>query len=133
MSLRETAPMTPQEARQLNPLRLAHVGDTVWDLMVRCRLLGSGKTVHHMHEGAVGFVNAHAQAESLGRLQPLLTEDEADIVRRGRNTHAHHAAPKNQDPADYAAATALEALIGYLYLTGEDERIRQLFAAAMEG
>ena len=132
MSLREFPPMTPEDVRLMNPLKLAHIGDTVWDLMIRSRLLAAGKTVHHMHEGAVAFVNARSQAAALRGMMDHLSPEEQDIVRRGRNTHAHHAAPKNQDPADYASATALEALMGYLYLTGQDERIRQLFAACVE-
>ena len=62
----------------------------------------------------------------------MLTEEEADVARRGRNAHAHHAAPKNQDAADYRAATALEALIGYLYLTGQEERLLTLFKHSQE-
>ena len=85
-----------------------------------------------MHKDAVACVNAQAQAAALTRIMPLLTADEQDVVRRGKNVHPHHAAPKNQDPRDYQMATALEALVGYLYITGQEERILCLFAASQE-
>lgn len=127
MSLRESAPMTEEAARLLNPLQLAFLGDTVWDLLVRTRLVYQGKNLRHLHQDAVACVNAAAQAVALKRLEGMTTEAEGDILRRGRNAHARHPAPKNQDPADYASATALEALIGYLYLTGQEDRLLFLF------
>lgn len=119
--------MTQEAARLLNPLQLAHIGDTVWEMLVRTRLVYAGRNLRHMHQDAVAGVNAAAQARALGRIAELLSETEQDVVRRGRNSHARHPAPRHQDPADYQAATALEALMGYLYLTGQDERIRTLF------
>jgi ribonuclease-3 family protein len=77
-------------------------------------------------------VAAPAQARQMDRMLPLLTDEEAAIYRRGRNAHAHHAAPKNQDAADYRAATALEALIGYLYLIGQEDRLLTLFKHSQE-
>jgi len=132
MPLREYPDMSGLDARMLNPLQLAHLGDTVWELMVRSRVTWARRNVRNMHKDAVACVNAQAQAQALKRIQSLLTEEEHDIVRRGVNTHAHHAAPKNQDPIDYQHATALEALMGYLYLTGQEERIRTLFIASQE-
>lgn len=132
LSLREQAPMPEAKARMLNPLQLAHVGDTVWELLIRSRLIYRGLNLRHMHQGAVDGVNAAAQAASLRRIEDVLTEQEAAIVLRGRNAHAKHPTPKNQDPADYQAATALEALIGYLYLTGQDERLLTLFQKTRE-
>lgn len=132
MSLREMAPLTEADARMLSPLRLAYMGDTVWELLIRQRLLHSGKSVRHMHQGAVGGVNAAAQAEALRRIEPMLTEAETDVVHRGRNAHARHPAPKHQQQADYQAATGLEALIGYLYLSGQEERLMTLFAHTQE-
>lgn len=125
--------MQPDDARRLNPLQLAYVGDTVYDLLTRSRMLYRGYNLHHCHQEAVATVNARAQAEALGRIESLLTAEEAAIVRRGRNTHAHHAAPKNQSAMDYQAATALEALVGYLYLTGQEERLLALFQQSQEG
>ena len=130
--LREFPPISLTEARLMNPLQLAHVGDTVWELLVRSRLALKKLKVSHMHREAIAAVNAGAQADALGRIEPLLSPEEADLVRRGRNAHPGHAAPKHQDPADYQAATGLEALFGYLYLTGQDERLLQLFAQAWE-
>ncbi len=132
MTLRESPPMTPEAARLLNPLQLAYLGDTVWELMIRSRLLYLGRNVHHMHRDAVAGVNAAAQAAALARLDGHLTEAEEDIVRRGRNAHARHPTPKHQAPADYQAATALEALIGFLYVTGQEERLRTLFACSQK-
>lgn len=132
MSLRESVPMAEEKARLMGPLQLAYMGDTVWDLLIRSRLVFRGLNVRHMHQGAIASVNAAAQAAALRRIEPLLTETEAGVVQRGRNAHAKHPTPKNQDPADYAAATGLEALIGYLYLTGQDERLLALFQRTQE-
>ena len=127
MSLREAEPMTEDAARLLNPLQLAYIGDTVWDLLIRTRLLYRGRNLRHMHQDAVAHVNAAAQASALRKIEDLVTAAEGDILRRGRNAHARHPVPKNQDPADYSAATALEALIGYLYVTGQEARLLHLF------
>ncbi len=124
--------MEEARARMLNPLQLAYIGDAVWELMVRSRIIYKGRSARHVHKDAVACVNAHAQSEAFRRIEAMLMEAEADIARRGRNAHAHHAAPKNQDAADYRAATALEALIGYLYLTGQEERLLTLFKHSME-
>ena len=122
--------MSEEAARLISPLELAFVGDSVHTLLIRSGL--TGRRPKDMQRLCAALVNARAQAEALGRVAPLLTEAEADIVRRGRNAHAHHAAPKNQDAADYRAATALEALIGYLYLTGQEERLLTLFMHSQE-
>ena len=87
-----------------------------------------------LHKQAVKQVNAGAQAEAANRIEPHLTERESDIFRRGQNAHSRHNAPKNQDPYAYSRATGLEALMGYLYLTGQNERILELYQiAAAEG
>jgi ribonuclease III family protein len=119
-----------REALLLSPLQLAYIGDTVWDLMVRTALIRTGKNLHNMHCAAVARVNAKAQAQALNRLSDKLTLEEADMVRRGRNAHPRHGAPKNQDPAAYSQATGLETLIGYLYLTGHHERLQELYKMA---
>ena len=80
-------------------------------------------TVHHMHSECISHVNAKAQAAYIRSLAGDLTPEETELVRRGRNAHSHHPVPKNQDPEDYAMATAFEVLIGYLHLTGKNERI----------
>ena len=124
--------MEESRARMLNPLQLAYIGDGVWELLVRTRIIYKGRSARHVHKDAVACVNAGAQAEAFRRIAPLLTEAQADIARRGRTAHAHHAAPKNQDAADYRAATALEALIGYLYLIGAEDRLLTLFKHSQE-
>ena len=97
----------PADIRGLNPLQMAYVGDTVHDLYVRSMLLFRGMAVGKMHRQAVRMVSAGAQARMLERIEPELTQEEADIARRGRNSQAKHAAPRHADPADYAHATAL--------------------------
>ena len=117
--------------RELNPLQMAYVGDTVHDLYVRSMLLSRGMTVGKMHKQAVRMVSAGAQARMLEAIEPELSEAEADIARRGRNSQAKHAAPKHADPADYAHATGLEALWGYLYLSGQSARLDELIKLAL--
>jgi len=119
------APLSEKEARLLNPIQLAFAGDTVYDLYVRTHLLLHEQVqVRLLHRHAVGLVNSHAQAEALLRIEPLLTQEEADVCRRGRNAHSRP--PKNADPGEYSRATALEALLGYLYLSGQEERLSLL-------
>ena len=120
-----------RDVRELNPLQMAYIGDTLHDLYVRSLLLARGMTVGRMHRQAIRMVSAHAQACMLERIEDELTVNEADIVRRGRNSQAKHAAPKNADPADYAHATALEALWGYLYLSGQTGRLDTLIRLAL--
>ena len=124
--------MEESRARMLNPLQLAYIGDGVWELLVRTRIIYKGRSARHVHKDAVACVNAGAQAEAFRRIEPLLTEAEADVMRRGQNAHARHNAPKNQDPYAYSRATGLEALFGYLYLKGDTDRLQTLFAAARE-
>ena len=116
-----------QQARLLNPLQLAYVGDTVWEMLVRTRLIHKGLNVHGMHRAAIAQVNAGAQAAALDRVMDKLNQEEETLVRRGRNAHSHHSAPRNQTPADYGNATGLETLLGYLYLTGQFDRLQELF------
>lgn len=123
-----THPLSVQEAKLKNPLSLAFVGDTVWDLLTRQQLLISNARVNALHRQAVQMVNAGAQAEAAARIESCLTEEEADLFRRGQNAHSRHNAPKNQDPYAYSRATGLETLLGFLYLTGRHERITELFA-----
>ena len=119
------------DVRELNSLQMAYVGDTVHDLYVRSMLLSRGMSVGKMHRQAVRMVSAGAQARMLEAIEPMLSETEADVARRGRNSQAKHAAPKNADPADYAHATALEALWGYLYLSGQTQRLDELIKLAL--
>ena len=120
-----------RDTKELNPLQMAYVGDTIHDLYVRSMLLSRGMTVGAMHKQAVRMVSAGAQARMLERIEAELTEAEADSARRGRNRQAKHAAPKHADPADYAHATGLEALWGYLYLSGQQQRLDELMKTAL--
>lgn len=110
-------------------LELAYVGDTLWDLMVRTRLVKKGGTMKNLNRAAVACVCAHAQSEALSRIEALLTEEEEGVVRRARN--AKQSPTKNADPGEYHRATALEALMGYLYLTGRTERMIELMNIAL--
>lgn len=122
-------PISDRDAMMMQPIRLAYLGDAVHSLLVRTILIYGGEKAQSMHRKSVQCVKASAQARALEKIQGMLSETEADVVRRGRNAHSHHGVPKNADPADYAQATALEALLGFLYLTGKIERIYQLYAA----
>lgn len=124
-------PLSLQEARLKNPLALAFMGDTAWDLLTRQRLLLSQAHVNALHKQAIRMVNAGAQAEAASRMEPVLTEAEQEIFRRGCNAHSRHNAPKNQDPHAYSRATGVEALFGYLYLTAQHERMAELFDIGM--
>ena len=123
-------PLTIQQAKLKNPLSLAFVGDTVWDLLTRQQLLASQAKAGALHRQAIQRVNAGAQAQCAARIESSLTEEETDTFRRGQNAHARHITPKNQDPYAYSRATGLEALFGYLYLTGQNQRILELFTLA---
>ena len=121
-----------QAANAVSALGLAHVGDGVWELLVWTWLCTNGRvTARGLHNSTVEHVSAPAQARVMDRLLPGLTEEELAVYRRARNAHVS-AVPKNATPGEYARATGLEALFGYLYLTGQTDRVNQLFAAAME-
>lgn len=116
-------------AAQLSPLVLAYMGDTIYDLYVRTQLLhSSDATPHGLHMAAAAKVCAAAQAAASARVLPLLNEQELAIYRRGRNAHMG-TVPKNASIADYRAATGLEAMIGYLYLSGNDARLHVIMQA----
>ncbi|WP_442956107.1 Mini-ribonuclease 3 [Paenibacillus sp. MMO-177] len=120
-----------KKTQLINPVVLAYVGDSVFELLVRQYLVSlPNHKSHHLHKEATKIVSAKAQRKLLEKWQPMLTEEEADIVRRGRNTKSG-APPKNADPADYRQATALECLVGYLYYEGRIDRLHELFAAAV--
>ncbi|MCR5567486.1 MAG: ribonuclease III [Clostridiales bacterium] len=126
MSLRFERMMEEHEAAQMNALQLAYLGDSVWELIIRYDLTVRKLNVHNMHKNCVNMVNARSQSQILSSIYDILYEREQEIVRRGRNAHAKHPVPKNQNPDDYAQATGFEALFGYLYVTGQNERIQQL-------
>ena len=114
--------------RAYSPLALAFLGDSVFEMMVRERLLGlANRPAGQLHAMAVEQVRAEAQAKGVQALLPHLTQEEERIVKRGRNAHTGHL-PKNANRAQYQAATGLEALFGYLYLDGQDDRLHELFS-----
>lgn len=122
----------PDDIRAISTLGLAHLGDGVFELMVRSWLCLHGKATNKgLHKATVKYVAAPAQAAAAEKIIPLLTEEEGDVFRRGRNT-SPHSVPKAASRADYQTATALEALLGWLYLQGRTERINRLFELMME-
>ena len=127
MDLRNEYVFQAQEAMLLNPLQLAYLGDAVWETMIRFELIRKRLNVRHMHQECVRYVNAQSQAKTLEKIYDLLSPEEQALVRRGKNAHAHHPAPKNQGIENYSAATGFESLIGYLYLTGQDDRLGEIF------
>ncbi len=112
-----------EEAQMLSPLQLAYVGDSVHALLVRTHLIQKNLLVRDMHAAANHFVSAVSQYQAVQALWPLLTDDEQAVVKRGRNAHPHHGAPKSASVEEYAGATGLETLLGYLFLTGQWDRI----------
>ena len=119
------------EIRAISSIGLAHLGDAVYELLVRTYLCAHGKaTGKGLHRATVDLVRAPAQAEAAEKILPLLTEEEQAVFRRGRNANVQ-SIPKNASRAQYQQATALEALIGWLYLRGEKDRIEELFAVMM--
>ena len=117
----------------LSPLSLAHIGDAVYELYVRTRVIREHPNMpaHKLHTHAVKYVKAAAQSASINAIQDILTEDETAIFKRGRNAKSP-TVPKNADIRDYRRATGFEALVGYLYLSGETERLDYIMSAAYE-
>ena len=117
-----------KQVNAISNLGLAHIGDGVYELMCRSYLCCKGdKTVKNLHKDSVAMVKAPTQAKFAEKLLPHLTEQEHDWFRRGKNAHSH-AAPKSATPQEYAKATGLETLFGALYLTGQKDRLNELFA-----
>lgn len=124
--------MTEEEVNKISVLGLAHMGDAVYEIMVRSWLCVHGRvTSRGLHAETVGFVRAPAQARAIDRIMPMLTESELAVYKRGRNTRVN-SVPQHADIAEYHAATGLEALFGWLWLCGARERANELFAKIME-
>ena len=121
-----------QEIDSISNLGLAHMGDCVFEILVRAYLCASGeKTVDNLHRDTIRMVKATSQAEFADKMLPLLTEEELAYYRRGKNSHVH-AVPKSATPAQYAKATGVEALVGYLFLSGQKERANEIFQIVMK-
>ncbi len=124
-----TEPVPKERASLMNPVVLAFVGDAVYTLLVRTELaVNSAAKANELNKRAAEIVSAHGQSGALERMLPLLTEEEDAVYRRGRNAKKTTKS-KNASVADYVRSTGFEALLGYLYLTGQTERIRELFAS----
>ncbi len=120
------------EIKMLSPITWAYIGDCIYELYIRTYLINETRLKpHNMHVEATKYVKAKAQADILKKISDNLTEEEKDIVRRGRNAENHHL-PKNADPEDYMYATAFEALIGYLYLIKQDDRLKEILNMTIE-
>lgn len=121
-----------QEPKELSALALAYVGDAVFEMLVRTKVLSWGNApVNVLNKKARGIVNAKAQSDMYFRIEEFLTDEEKGVFRRGRNAKSH-TVPKNADIMDYRHATGLESLFGYLYLCGNMERAIELFDKGME-
>ena len=119
------------EIDSISNLGLAHMGDCVFEILVRAYLCAKGeKTVDKLHRDTINMVKATSQAAFADKMLPLLTEEELAYYRRGKNSH-DHAVPKSATPAQYAKATGVEALFGYLFLSGQKERANEIFNLVM--
>ena len=117
-----------QEVKMMSPLTWAYIGDCVYELYVRQELINkTNLKPHKLHIEAINYVKASKQAKILKEIKDELTDNEKDIVRRGRNSENHHL-PKNASVEDYMYSTAFEALIGYLYLTKQDKRLKEILS-----
>ena len=127
-----TKEFTEKEARLLNPLQLALVGDGVYELFIRNSILSKNLelSAHKMHVKAIGYVKAKSQSSIMHEIEDKLTENESYIFKRGRNAKSA-TVPKNADVRDYRMATGFEALVGYLYLIGDTERLEFIFNTAL--
>ena len=122
-----------QDLLNMSSLGFAYLGDAVYEVMVRAWLCLHGKlTPGRQHKAALAYVAAPRQAALLERILPLLTQEEAQVLKRGRNA-SPHSYPKGATRQEYLAATGLETLFGWLYLRGETDRLNTLFETMMEG
>ena len=124
--------MPKREIDAISNIGLAHMGDCVYEILVRAHLCAQGrKTVQQLHQQTIQMVKATFQAKFVDKMLPILTEEELAYYRRGKNAHPH-GVPKSATPAEYAKATGLEALFGYLFLSGQKERANEIFQIVMK-
>ena len=117
---------------EMSPLVFAYLGDTIYDLYIRTYLVGNRiAKVSQLHRASINFVKAKAQADTVRKLTDFFTEEENEIIRKGRNIKPV-SPPKNADVMDYRYATGFEALVGYLYASGEHERLMEILQKAVE-
>ena len=124
--------MPKQDIDAISNLGLAHMGDCVFEILCRAYLCAKGeKTVDRLHRDTINMVKATSQAAFADKMLPLLSEEELAYYRRGKNSHVH-AVPKSATPAQYAKATGVETLFGYLFLSGQKDRANEIFNIVME-
>lgn len=125
-------PENVSEVNTMSPLTWAYIGDSVYELYIRQHLINTTKLKpHKLHIEAIKYVKAGAQAKILEKIKQSLTEEEQEIVKRGRNAENHHL-PKNATVQEYMYSTGFEGLIGYLYLTKQDERLKEILELCVE-
>lgn len=130
--IKETFDCQGQDIRTYSPLTLAYIGDGIYDLVIRTVVVEqANRPANELHRITTGYVKAGIQAQMIVALKDELTEDEAEVFKRGRNAKPHTMA-KNASRADYHKATGFEAVMGYLYLTGQSERMLELIKRGME-
>lgn len=124
---------TNWDARQVNPLVLAYVGDAIYEVFIRTYLIEKNRemSVHKLHKECIRFVKAHAQSEFIKKIEDKLTEEEVYFFKRGRNSKSA-TIPKNADVQEYRFATGFETLIGFLYITDQMERLEYLLNIIIE-
>lgn len=125
--------MQRKKPSQYSPLVLAYIGDSVYEVYVRSRVIEEHEDMpaYKLHRQSIEYVKAHAQSNSMEVLESLLSEKELAVYKRGRNAKSA-TVPKNADLTDYRRATGFEALVGYLYLSGENERLEEIMKIAFE-
>ncbi len=129
--MNETLGLRAVDIRSYSPLALAYIGDGVFDLIIRSFVINKGNVqVNKMHRHTSNIVKAQTQAQMVQALEPLLNTEEEGYYKRGRNAKSHTTA-KNASVGDYRKATGFEALVGYLYLTGQNERLMELMKTAL--
>ncbi len=130
--MKEALQLDPIDVCSYSPLALAYMGDAVYEVLIRTRVMNRGSMqVNKMHKKSASLVKAEAQARMIQALQEELTEEETAVYKRGRNAHSASSA-KNASIRDYRMATGFEALVGYLYLTGQYERLLKLVHDGLE-
>jgi ribonuclease III family protein len=119
--------ISPIDVMCLNPLTLAYIGDAVYEIFIRTVMIASepNKNVHQLHLMSTDYVKAHSQSDAAHKISSVLSEEELTIVKRGRNSKSGYV-PKNADVVEYRTATGFEALIGYLYLSGNTKRLKEV-------
>lgn len=123
--------LTQSDLNQLSPLVLAYVGDTVYEVFIRTMLACEGKSsVHALHKRSIAYVKAKSQSDIIHKIMEELTQEEQDVVRRGRNAKSG-TIPKNADVTEYKYATGFESLVGYLFLKKDYDRLRQVLEMAV--